>query len=618
MTRLAIVHLDSCKSNDCALECVKFCPVNRTGKECIIIANGKARISEILCNGCAICVKKCPFKAIDIINLPESLETDITHRYGPNQFKLHRMPIPRQSAVVGLVGQNGAGKSTSLKILSGELKPNLGNYENPPSWEEIIHHYRGNQLQNYFRDLSQGKIKVSIKPQNIELIPKFAKGVVKDLLAKVNERGLDEETIQQNFNLGKIWTRELNQLSGGELQRVAIAATLLKDAQIYFIDEPSSFLDVRERLRMAQLIRELVDENKYVVVVEHDLTILDYLSDYIHIYYGTAGAYGVVTHPLSVREGINIFLEGYIPSENMRFREEPIKFQKSELSVSLIRRVSPFIKYGKMTKQYETFSVEIDAGELYNGDIVGIIGPNGIGKTTFVKLISGHLTPTMQDDPVELLKRRVQDDEDDDNEEVDALPPEITISYKPQYMDEIANLALNVEEYLKQADPAALFSSFIKTELLIPLDIEKLMARNLSTLSGGELQRVAIAHCLLKDADLYLIDEPSAFISAEDRVRIAKAIRRLILHRKSAGIIIEHDLLLQSYIADRIIHFEGEPGVWGKASKPKSVKEGMNMFLKGQGITFRADPQTKRPRVNKPNSKLDKQQKASGEYFVSA
>lgn len=615
MVRLAIVDKDSCKSNECSLECVKFCPVNRTGKDCIVIEESKARISEILCNGCAICVKKCPFDAITIINLPESLDKDITHRYGPNQFKLHRLPIPRKNAVIGLVGQNGAGKSTSLKILSGEIKPNLGHFDNPPDWDEIIANYRGSQLQNYFKELSMNNLKVAIKPQNIELIPKVARGIVSQLLEKVNERGFTIEGLKEEFNLGNIWNRSLNQLSGGELQRVAIAATLVKDADVYFIDEPSSYLDVKERLRVARLIRNLIEEEKMVLVVEHDLTILDYLSDYIHIYYGEAGAYGVVTHPLSVREGINIFLEGYIPSENMRFRNEPIKFQKTDLLGIMSHRLKPFISYGAMTKAYDTFKVEVQAGSLYNGNIVGIVGPNGIGKTTFVKLIAGKIEPTTIEGEIVLLQPRKVEEDEEENAEEETL--NLTISYKPQYLNEIKELGITVEMYLKQFDPTAIYSSFIKTELLSPLDVEKLLNRTLDTLSGGELQKVAIAACLLKDADLYLIDEPSAFISAEDRVRMAKAIRRLVMHRKSTALVIEHDLLLQSYIADRIIYFEGEPGRWGKASHPMSVRDGMNAFLKDQGITFRTDPQTKRPRVNKLNSKLDKQQKAQGNYFLS-
>jgi len=74
----------------------------------------------------------------------------------------------------------------------------------------------------------------------------------------------------------------------------------------------------------------MLSHDNYVICVEHDLSILDYLSDFICVLYGAPGAYGVVTMPFSVREGINIFLEGFIPTENLRFREEELTFKVVE------------------------------------------------------------------------------------------------------------------------------------------------------------------------------------------------------------------------------------------------------------------------------------------------
>ena len=130
-TRIAVVSEDKCKPKKCKLECKKNCPVNRQGKVCIDVKRESkvAFISEILCIGCNICVKKCPFEAIQIINLPKNLDASTTHRFGPNSFKLHRLPIPRQNQVLGLVGTNGIGKSTALKVLANKIKPNLGNFD---------------------------------------------------------------------------------------------------------------------------------------------------------------------------------------------------------------------------------------------------------------------------------------------------------------------------------------------------------------------------------------------------------------------------------------------------------------------------------------------------------
>lgn len=147
---IAIVNSDKCKPKKCRQECKKSCPVVKTGKLCIEVAPDSkiAFISERLCIGCGICPKKCPFDAINIINLPTNLETQVTHRYSANSFKLHRLPTPRPGQVLGLVGTNGIGKSTALKILSGKLKPNLGRYDNPPDWQEILKYFRGSELQS--------------------------------------------------------------------------------------------------------------------------------------------------------------------------------------------------------------------------------------------------------------------------------------------------------------------------------------------------------------------------------------------------------------------------------------------------------------------------------------
>jgi len=135
-------------------------------------------------------------------------------------------------------------------------------------------------------------------------------------------------------------------------------------------------------------------------------------------------------------------------------------------------------------------------------------------------------------------------------------------------------------------------------------------------LSGGELQRVAIVLSLGKPADIYLIDEPSAYLDVEQRVVAARVIKRFILHAKKTAFIVEHDFIMATYLADRVIVYEGTPGVHCTASAPMSLLQGMNKFLAQLEITFRRDPTNFRPRINKMDSVKDREQKQQGSYFL--
>ncbi|XP_020891356.1 ABC transporter E family member 1-like [Arabidopsis lyrata subsp. lyrata] len=347
LTRIAIVSEDRCKPKKCRQECKKSCPVVKTGKLCIEVAptSKTAFLSEELCIGCGICVKKCPFEGIQIINLPKDLAKDTTHRYGANGFKLHRLPVPRPGQVLGVRGTNGNGKTTGLKIWpAGDLKPIFGRFNTPPDWEEILTHFRGSELQSYFIRVVEENLKTAIKPQHVDHIKEFVQDNLGKKLEEMDERGMMEE-ICADMELNQVLEREARQVSGGELQRFAIAAVFVKKADIYMFDEPSSYLDVRQRLKAAQVIRSLLRHDSYVIVVEHDLSVLDYLSDFVCCLYGKPGAYGVVTLPFSVREGINVFLAGFIPTENLRFRDESLTFRVSETTQESDGEVKSYARY---------------------------------------------------------------------------------------------------------------------------------------------------------------------------------------------------------------------------------------------------------------------------------
>lgn len=594
LTRIAIVNNDKCKPKKCRQECKRTCPVNRMGKLCIEATPERpiAFISETLCIGCGMCVKKCPFGAITIINLPTNLERDTTHRYSANSFKLHRLPTPRPGQVLGLVGTNGIGKSTALKILAGREKPNLGRYDQVPDWPAVLSHFRGSELQGYFTRLLENNVKAVVKPQFVELLLKSVKGTVGDLLRAKDERGV-RETLIRDLDLGNLLERDVAALSGGELQRFAIAIACSLRADVYMFDEPSSYLDVKQRLMAAKTIRSLLSPDTFVIVVEHDLSVLDYLSDFVCCLYGIPSVYGVVTLPFSVREGINIFLDGFLPTENMRFREDALTFRMLETledrpETEIMRRYD----YPAMSKSFpNSLHLDIEPGAFTDSEIIVMLGENGTGKTTFIRMLAGIERPDSETDEV----------------------PSLNVSYKPQKL--VGRSEQTVRDlFLEKIRDLFLHPQF-QTDVVKPLRIEDIIDQPVCNLSGGELQRVAITLCLGKPADIYLIDEPSAYLDSEQRIIAAKVIKRFILHAKKTAFIVEHDFIMGTYLADRVIVFEGQPAVRARACSPQSLLTGMNRFLRSLGITFRRDPTNFRPRINKLDSVKDKEQKASGDYF---
>jgi len=590
LTRIAIVSADKCRPKKCRQECKRSCPVVRMGKLCIEVepTSKIAFISESLCIGCGICVKKCPFSAITIINLPKNLERDTTHRYGPNSFKLHRLPTPRPGQVLGLVGTNGIGKSTALKILAGKLKPNLGRYDSPPDWQEILTNYRGSELQNYFTRILEDNLKAIIKPQYVDQIPRAVKGVVGDIVRGKDEKSAFDRYVNE-LELDKLLMRNVEDLSGGELQRFAICVVCVQQANVYMFDEPSSYLDVKQRLKAALVIRGLVETNNYIIVVEHDLSVLDYLSDFVCCLYGTPGAYGVVTLPFSVREGINVFLAGFIPTENLRFREVALSFKIAETAEDTVKRAGRYT-YPKMQKRLQGFTLDVEAGEFTDSEIIVMLGQNGTGKTTFIRMLAGLLPP-------------------DDETEV----PKLNVSYKPQKISPKFAGTVRMLMHKKIRD-TFLLPQFV-SDVTKPMDIESIIDQEVTHLSGGELQRVAIVLCLGQPADIYLIDEPSAYLDSEQRIVAAKVIKRFVLHAKKTAFVVEHDFIMATYLADRVIVYDGTPSVHCRANAPQSLLTGMNTFLRALDITFRRDPTNFRPRINKYESLKDREQKAAGNFF---
>ncbi|MEC7351155.1 MAG: ribosome biogenesis/translation initiation ATPase RLI [Candidatus Thermoplasmatota archaeon] len=587
--RVAVLKEDNCQPKKCNDECQVFCPPVRNGQECIIMDEntGKPHISESLCIGCGICINKCPHDALIIENLPSELETDMIHRYSMNGFRLFRLPTPSKESVVGILGPNGMGKSTAISALSGRMIPNLGDWLNQEAqWDEVIDSLPKGELRDFFIAVQDGKIRVAVKPQNVDRLPKRITGTVADLLSKVDERGLLDETTR-SLGIDHLMDRTVQQLSGGELQRMAIAATILRDVDVYFFDEPSSYLDIHERMRIVRIIQALA-ETKRVIVIEHDLAVLDVLADLIHIVYGKKGAFGIFTPARSTRQAINSYLDGFLPEENVRIRDKPIKFLRHRDRSGEIG--TPVVSWGGLEKRLGEFKLTSGEGAVHRSEVVGVVGSNGTGKSTMIKILAGE-------------------------HEYDAgwVTAEATISYKPQHID--VDIDGSVQLWLDSELGPRWRSGEFNVNVIKALGIDQLLPKRVKKLSGGERQAVSIALCLGREADLYLLDEPSAHLDANARMEAAKAIRRTMEANEKSAFVIDHDVYFIDIVSDSLLVFEGQGGVEGRATGPYKLREGMNRFLSGVDVTFRRDHDSRRPRINKNESRKDREQRNSGDYY---
>lgn len=552
--RKAFIIVNKCQPTKCQQECARKCPKNMQGYKCITFTEDKEKkavISRDLCIGCGICPKKCPFDAIEMvnINIPKDVLDAPLHSY--THFSLYALNISLATKITGLIGMNGVGKSTLIKIISGELKPNYGGG-------------KSNQNVNFARYL-QSTRDVFVKCQDIT---KTA-----EMIADKKVREIIQEPELDHLN-----DRLIKNLSGGELQRVLLYQALESKCDLIAIDEFSNYLDVVQRIKMCERIK--ASESK-LLVCDHDLMLMDLLCKGLYIIYGSRSHYGGISQFKNTGVGINEFIDGRLGSENLLIRDKVLKLNAK---AEIIEREDPVLlfDYPEHKISYEkSFCLQIAKGSIYSKEVIYIVGENGTGKTSYLKWISNYFASN---------------------------------SYKPQELK--ATFEGTVDELLQKRIPVAYTNEQFVTKVMKPLEIYKLTNTLVKSLSGGELQRLAITLTMGKGADLYLFDEPSACLDCDFRIIVAKILKDFICETGKACIVIEHDLNM-TMTADKIIYFSGKPGILTEASAAVEIKQGINTFMKNINTTIRLDKTHQRPRLNSIDSQKDKDQKKIGNYFES-
>ena len=432
-------------------------------------------------------------------------------------------------------------KTTVINILSNTIQANFGNFseklDEKKYFQEISKKYVGTELFNYFQRLRKKEIIIAYKPQQIIEIPKNFSGKVLELLKRVN-KNLDEvNKIAEKLSLLEILNRDISKISGGELQRVALASALLKSSANFFVlDEITNYLDIFQRIKSSKLIKEKTNK-KTTLLVEHDLVIFDYLCDFVHLMYGEVQSFGMLTSIKPTKLGVNEYLEGYSSKENVRFRNKKIIFDKD--SVLELQDSENFLSWNSQKIIKDDFKLDIKKGSIKKGDLIGIVGQNGIGKTTFIIYL------------LDFLKEK-------------------KISYKEQLITPSANIVLDELKSFKNFT-----DNFYEIFVLEPLKIKQILEKKISNLSGGELQRFSIAKCLLQDSDIYLLDEPTAFLDIDDRLIIAKTIKKFIETKEKCAFIVDHDLIFMDYISKHLmVFFRNTSKIWN--CKPSNLNTRRN------------------------------------------
>ncbi|XP_013637391.1 PREDICTED: ABC transporter E family member 2-like isoform X2 [Brassica oleracea var. oleracea] len=503
-------------------------------------------------------IEQMTLEARQFTNVANDVPLDIpTHRYGPGSFDIHGLPNLYLGTVVGLLGGKSTGKTTCLKILAGQLKPNLGRFEDPPEWDEIIDHFDTEHIRTYLTRLQTNTLNVALKSQDLTVYRSSL--TVRTSLEESKGTGFDSmEELIEDLDMTSMLDTCVTDLSDAELQRFAIASTIVQMADVYLFDEPTIFLDARQKYQVARVILSVVKPDRYVCITDNDMSVLDLVCDHI-LYTGeetTSGEVHLDHYPLTLEE----ISEEIVTPPTYRYPETVVK-------------------------GFGTFSLHVMGGDLRSSEITVVLGNMHTGKTLFLEWLN-----------------RISVGQD--------------FSHKDQKMIKCENRHDTVATHLYRLIRFSSLDRVFQELVLKPLGIVKILDKRIKEVSQSTLQKIAIATCLGQEgARVFLLDEPSIHLDARERVIAAQTIKRFIAYSRKAALVVEQDFMMATYLADRVIVVQGEPGVQSTVNSPVLMSNGVNQYLSDLNITCRTNRFTSLARMNKPRSVEDEEQKTGGHFF---
>lgn len=382
---------------------------------------------------------------------------------------------------------------------------------------------------------------------------------VRTSLEESKGTGFDSmEELIEDLDMTSMLDTCVTDLSDAELQRFAIASTIVQMADVYLFDEPTIFLDARQKYQVARVILSVVKPDRYVCITDNDMSVLDLVCDHI-LYTGeetTSGEVHLDHYPLTLEE----LSEEIVTPPTYRYPETVVK-------------------------GFGTFSLHVMGGDLRSSEITVVLGNMHTGKTLFLEWLN-----------------RISVGQD--------------FSHKDQKMIKCENRHDTVATHLYRLIRFSSLDRVFQELVLKPLGIVKILDKRIKEVSQSTLQKIAIATCLGQEgARVFLLDEPSIHLDARERVIAAQTIKRFIAYSRKAALVVEQDFMMATYLADRVIVVQGEPGVQSTVNSPVLMSNGVNQYLSDLNITCRSNRFTSLARMNKPRSVEDEEQKTGGHFF---